>query len=462
MGRRLAVSDGTLVQEVTRPVVAVGGVAKDVVRGLVAINGVARQWWPSSAEGTGGSDPRITFTAVALAVIESVLNPATATASIIFTRATGQFTYSNYPLALGTGNFLNPALDGTAGDDDKYLIKLDQLTGDTITGAALATWIDLNAAATVQWDLVRSIDGIASATANISIATDDGAGAPVFGSTVVKAVSFSSERRVAATGSIVWSTLERSLVEIKEGIDADCKLTFNPSGAAIGEADTSGAFTENWHEDAPAVADPENYTVKVTLISGTAPTGPTLAVAHDLDVVREWVLLAGSGDDFSNELDVEVSDGVTPVVKRINMHSQRTAAATSLVFSATPAWSYDDTHTGISAGCHLTSLINGTVGAFITTGVEQKFLEDWHSAAPAAADPENYEVRVDVVSGDGPSTGQPTGVWLNADTERNWSLIRTTTGISSGVWQLAFRRVGQAHIVKSVTVLVDFTEGIEP
>ncbi|GAH01032.1 unnamed protein product, partial [marine sediment metagenome] len=246
-----------------------------------------RQFWPT-VEPTG--DPNINWSTVPLTVTESVVDPLDSVASISFSRDLGTYTYKNHPSSDASGIYLNPAVSGAG----QYLIKVDQVSGTALTGT-LATWIDLFSAATHIWSLDEAVVGELSALANISISQDNGAGSPVAASTVVKSVTFCSE--VRDESKISWSTEPYNLVEIKESEDADCILTFNPSGWAVGDADTSGSFTENWHKDAP---DPGNstiiardgstivdyaglalitsfdaaeYTVNATLVSGTPPEG---------------------------------------------------------------------------------------------------------------------------------------------------------------------------------------------
>ena len=335
MTRRLVISDGTNAKDATRYLVAQGGVLKPILRALVAQGGILRQYWPGFDD---GSDPRITWDANTINVTESVLDPADSQATITFARATGLFTYDNYPAADVVAGFLSPALDGTGADNGKYLIRAVQVSGTALVGT-LGTWLDLNA--DHNWYLPRTTIGADVAVATISIAQDNGAGAPVALTQIDKTVNFSSEVR-SATGDIRWTTVQRDLVEIKETVDADCDLTFYPAGNAVGDADTSGAFNETWHVDYPSVSSPGSFTVKATLVSGTAPTGYALGSALTLDAQRSWKLLATTGEDLSCELDVEVTDGVTPVVKRVTMNSQRAAGPPTVTWTTYP-WAIIDT-----------------------------------------------------------------------------------------------------------------------
>ena len=123
MARRLLVSDGTLAQE-AQPLalkVAIGGVVKRIKQMACVENGIVRQFWPPAA---GNADPRIAWNNTPLTVSESVEDPADSFATITFNRSLGTYTHDNYPLADIGGTFLSPPLDGTAGDDGKYLIEI--------------------------------------------------------------------------------------------------------------------------------------------------------------------------------------------------------------------------------------------------------------------------------------------------------------------------------------------------
>ena len=466
MARRLLVSDGTLSQE-AQPLafkIAVGGVVKQILKASCVENGIVRQFWPPQA---GADDPRILWTTSAITVTDSVADPANASAEIVFTRSTGGFSYRNYPNADGTGQYLSPALDGTAGDDDKYLIRVDQVSGTALTGT-LATWIDLNSAASFAWSLDQPIVGTLSAAANITIAQDDGLGAPVAGTSVVKTVSFSAE--VRDENKIVWNETQHDLIEIKESVDATCDLIFNPSGFAIGDADTSGSFNEAWHVDSPnvlindiidrfantivdrfgntIVSRSDEFTVKVVLVSGTAPTGSDLGVELSLDALHQWTLSATSGENLSNALDVTVSDGVTPITKRITMNSQRTEAATSNVWTANPQWELTEDS---GSGTNTAVIIMGDDG--VGHGYEGGVLDDsqiWHSETPTPSDLENYEIMLDTQAGfAGGITGSSINTWIRMDGgDLTWTFTWSATAFRDWYPLIRVRRIGDISIDK--------------
>ncbi len=283
-------------------------------------------------------------------VIKSVSDPSDAFSTVSFSRLLGTFTYDNYPNADVLEPYLNPPLSGLAADDGKYLIRVDQVSGTALTGT-LSTWVDINSLATHTWSLDQSVVGVLGAVANIAIAPDNGSGSPVAANRITRTVTFSSEVRTAS--DVVWTEDPYALVEMTENKDATCILTFNPDGFTVGDADTSGSFQEKWHVDSPYVGiallvdrflaflvdrfgefiEPRNpeatlqgFTVNATLVSGVAPTGSTLGADLTLEQVREWTLTAEDGEDFNCALDVTVSDGTTPITKRITMNSLRAAA----------------------------------------------------------------------------------------------------------------------------------------
>ena len=325
MARRWVVSSGTNAVEIFTAKVAIGGVVKSITKAACVELGIVREFFPTAA---GYNDSRITWTADAITIKQTAVFNNPSSALINFNRSLGSYYYNNAPSADVTGIYLNPPVTGAG----QYLIRCDQVSGDALTGT-LATWIDINSLSEHEWSLDRSPEGTSNAVANISIAQDDGVGAPESATTVVKSCTFISE--VTGAGFISWNSTQADLVEIKEGEDADCVLTFNPDGFAVGEADTSGAFTQSWYVNAPVVPNPEEYTVQFDLISGTTPTG-TLGSPLTLDVSRAVTLLATTGEDLSCELDVTV-DNLVPVgsgvTKRVTMNSVRSAAESSNVWT---------------------------------------------------------------------------------------------------------------------------------
>jgi hypothetical protein len=461
---RLLVSDGTVSKQAGKYQIVVNGVVKPILRALAVKDGICRQYWPTVEPTT---DQRIVWDTTSLAVNESVQDPIDAEATITFTRLTGIYTYDNYPWADTSGQYLSPGLDGTAGDDGLYFIKVTQTSGTALTGT-LGSWIDLNSAATHVWSLDESVIGTLGAVANISV--NNAAGV-----TVVKIVTFAS---TVVTGSdIGWSTTQADLVEIKESVDADCDIYFYPAGYSIGDADTSGSYNEEWNTASPDVGvntildrfgagivdrdgvlieyrgpTAADYSVKTTLVSGTAPTGSALATALSLDVVRTWKLLATTGENLVCALDVEVDTIPTsnPVVKRITMNSERSDVNTDNVWT-TAAWTLRDDVSDRVTGATLTMGNDGTtIGKIITDAVQED--EDWNTNAPTVADPENFEVMLTSTGIVGLITGSAVGVWINLASTQAWSVTTAAGNYLEWQWSVSVRRIGQLEVTKVVSV----------
>ena len=336
-------------------------------------------------------------------------------------------------------------------DDDKYLIRLDVVSG-VIGGDATATWIDLNDAATVAWNVTRAAAGVDTAESDIHIAPSLGGGVPDTGSQVTRRVNFHAE---VEDQTLTWNTNPWAIEEITFGIDADCKLRFEANGTAFGEGDTSGTFSENWSSN-PAGTE----TVQVNLVSGDAPAGPALGAPHVLDQQRLWTLAATTGEDKSCELDVIVDDTVTTVTKRVTMHSRRDDAVNELVWTAVANEIGDFVLSPGTAQATFQHRARGdATGIGQNDGENAGWPETWHTDSPAAANPEAYEWRVRLVSGTGPNvTGSATlNTWYNCDTDRFAALQRLTAGTVTGVWDIDYRKVGEAAtmITKRITLLVD-------
>lgn len=115
----------------------------------------------------------------------------------------------------------------------------------------------------------------------------------------------------------------------------------------------------------------------------------------------------------------------------------------------TNAWTLDDFVEGVSgeiARCIVTVNPDGTLDGDTYNDPGLVYDENWHSGAPTASDPENYEARLRVISGGLPDFGSPSiGVWHKLSSIRQWVLtendaapppIRSTTA----EWELDIRR----------------------
>jgi len=483
MARRLVVSDGLKAQECQPDAfkIAVGGVVKQILKASCVENGIVRQFWPPKPD---ASDARIVWSSGSLTVTESVADPVDSFASITFTRSTGGYSHKSYPNASSVGTYLSPVLDGSASDDNKYLIKVSQVSGTALTGT-LSTWIDLNSATSFEWSLDQTVVGTLGAVANITISQDNGAGSPISGTSVVKTVTFSSE--VRDTSDIIWSPDQYDLVEIKESVDATCDIIFNPEGFVTGSADTSGSFTESWHVDSPnaniglifdrggnTILDRDGsiissretpYTVLVSVVSGETPVGMPIDTELTLNVVRQWTLIATSGEDLNTAIDVTVSDGTDSVTKRITMNSVRSED------SATPVWTTDEwTLSDVAFPQALALIVDYTitfpVAADATGRVDNasgggvQETDSWLPGGETAAD---YEVMVLEVDGSGGLISHTSGTWYSLATEQVFIVeFATLPSVRERDFTASIRKIGDIAVVRPVTITTAGDDGSTP
>lgn len=69
---------------------------------------------------------------------------------------------------------------------------------------------------------------------------------------------------------------------------------------------------------------------------------------------------------------------------------------------------------------------------------------------------DDYEMRMTVNSGNSPTTGT-TGVWLALTSDRNYTLVRTVAGTSTGNWTLEIRRASDSVVVADTTFDISAT-----
>ena len=262
---------------------------------------------------------------------------------------------------------------------------------------------------------------------------------------------------------------QRDLVEITESVDADCDLVFNPDGTANGFASTSGSFVENWNSTAPETPNPADFTVRFTLISGTAPTGATLGVDLTLDEVRQVKLLATTGENLSCALDVLVSGGAISETKRVTMNSVRNIPIPD------PAWTTDEwtcTDAGYTqgAGLDVSVYVEFNIDGTATLNMDGFTMpltlfetDDWFDGPPPTPlELNDYEVLCNPRSG-----GRIAGTfntWLRMTETRNFTIGYVTflKKARSYTFTLSVRAVGGIAIKKNVTVTVIKSDGTTP
>ncbi len=455
MGKNLVISDGQITHDAVALKVAIGGVVKPVQFGRISNGGVVKEFWPPDA-GIDPPDNRIVWTTNYISINQVSTDPDDSFAVLRFTRSSGLYDYNNYPDANVRGAYLLPALDGTPADDGKYLLMLKQISGDPIDGPA-ESWIDLNADPSILFYLDRRTPGISTAAADVSIAQDDGTGNPVLSTIVTKYADFRSQVLPNDGGGgeendIGWSDVQRDLVEFKEGVDADCSVTFNPNGNSVGSADTSGAFTEAWLKPA---GDPTGMTVRCDVVSGVTPSGNTVGLDHTLDEVRRWTLLAGSGEDFSNELDITVEDGVFTSTKRVTMHSRRTEAANPPVWNTDP-WTLSDAAFRQELALLVEYTLNFNTGGNATGSVSNSNgggTQESDPWLPAGDNPADYEVRLINTSGAAGLISHTDGVWYRLSTSQVFIIeYATIAGSRTRTYSASLRKVGGPTISKTINL----------
>jgi hypothetical protein len=451
VSRRLVISDGALAKEATGFQIAQGGVVKPVLKALVAENGIAHQFWPPAS---GSNDPSIKWTTQPITsdrFVDLVSQPSIALLNLL---VDGSYDYSddadvNNP-GTGNGTWLDMAVTGTG----QYLIKADLVSGSGTVGDTLGVWLDAFTARSFGSQM--AVQGVNTVVLDVTVAK--GSVTPQAGSEITKRITFNANVTNAAT-KVIWSNTQWDLEEHTTNADADCDLNFFPNGTASGLADTSGDFNESWHEDAPVIPDPVNFTVNVALVSGTAPTGDALNTNLTLDVNRSWKLLATSGEDFSNVLDVTVSDGTASLTKRVTMHSTRATVIPANVWT-TVTWFLE--HIAVIPADGLVQVILNPDGTGQGSG-DFPISEDWHSQAPAASDPQNFEAQLVPISGDAPDpVSSSVNIWLPITTQLLWEMrvLGASPPITPkiGVWNLKVRRINEPEVTK----VINLNTGSEP
>jgi len=72
----------------------------------------------------------------------------------------------------------------------------------------------------------------------------------------------------------------------------------------------------------------------------------------------------------------------------------------------------------------------------------------------------DYEMRLTVQSGDGPTSGDTVGSWLVLSSNRSFVLTQAVVGFASGVWLIEVGLAGTSSALASCTVTVDVEEEV--
>jgi hypothetical protein len=464
MSRKLVVSDSTNAKEVQRFLVAHNGTAKPIQRALVAISGKARQFWPAA----GNVDPYIAWDTTPITVTNyTTLAGQPSIARMDFIDA-GTYTYSDDPddatdVTAGPFNWLLTTVVAI----EQYIIKGVTVSGaDTWAGCeTLDTWLD--AFGGLEFGVEQTTQGAEQLVLDIHVAKVDPDELPTLlplaGTEVIKRVTF--DAIVTDTSNkIEWPSAAATVVENKVGSDADVIMTFNPDGTYSILGDTSGSVSGNWHEDAPAPASPETFSVTVTKTAGDDTTsGPTLGAPPTLGTQRVWTRLSAITDgQKSGTFDVTVDDGVDSVTRSGTLTAERTEGTPDETgWTDTPGFIYsynapfDPTFEDAVATLSMADTGIGT-GTFSPFGSLIDLPENWHTGAPTPGNPEDYEVYVTVVSGDAPTSGSALDTWIVLDTNPTWTLTADGTQVEfkEGFWDVTVGLRGDASTRVTKRVLV--------
>ena len=467
MAIRFLISDDGVAKQVQKYAVAVDGQSREIIRAAVAQGGVVRQYYPHVPD---DDDERITWGTTTLNVRQQSVFPDGSHASIWFVRGNGFFQYKNFPNADLFATYLQPPLDGTPADDGKYLIRASIVSGSNLSGSPTEVWLDLNADPQYLWEAVVNAAGQFKQSQYIfSIAADDGAGNPVASTQISRTINFDSEVLDLAGSELIWDQVQRDLVEVKEGEDADCSVSMQPTGTCIGDADTTGSFVDRWITDG---ADSLGYTVRADLVSGETPEGSSLGVDLPLDTVREWTLTAGIievaslGEDLNTTLDITVTDTllVVSTTKRVTMNAVRTEPSVPPVWN-TDQWNLSDVgHAqpeSHNVNAHVIFQLDGTaIGRIDNDNLDE--VQETDPWLPAGEDASDYEVKS---RGSQFLTSHVDNQWYPMTSEQHFLFEHITLPkIRTFVSELSVRKIGSLTITKDLatTVTGAIDDGTQP
>lgn len=437
MAQRLLVSDGTNAREVLEPTgysVAALGFVRQVDEAYCVLDGIVRQYWPPAAT---SSDSDIVWTQQALTVTNYELIANQPSIASITLDPDGTYAYTddtdeNNP-GVGGGSWLDVPVTGLG----QYLIRADVVSGTPDVGAAPGIWFDAFVVRTFGISLATQ--GTLQTVLDITVAA--GNVTPDAGTEVVRRVTI--DTNIVAVTKVAWLQNPWDLEDAQNTIEAKTVIAFYPNGTSLGVEGSGAKFIEDWHVDAEGagVPDPENFTVQTNLISGDTPTdltGHALGVPHTLDAdTIAWRLSTLGEQDLSCVLDVIIGDGSTFVTKSVTMHSVRTAESSDNIWSNIPLLVQG---LSIKPADTVATLIFNPDGTFKATATTLPDIdEDWHSEAPTASDPENYEVFIDLVTTNNVVvTGDLYEQWLNLSATRTFIItLETLEGLSE---------IGRAHV----------------
>ncbi len=460
------VDEFNIVRTVADFTIAVGGIANSVQRALVVKEGFAREFWPPNLP---VDNPIVLSTTAATSFDTTNIPDGSAIAFCDYDARTGRLILSTPegdPLIIQA---LNPAPRAKG----LYLLRADVISG-TIQGDPTGVWIDVLDKETIGVFnfFVENDTGVAGQVLgemDFSIAEDDGAGSPAVGTTVTKRISFIAE---SVGINLSMTTVPWSLSDLLIQEDADVEV-LTTSQLANHSADVIGNehSIERFREVYAQIWD-NSITVQVDVISGVLLGDPT-GVPLQTNIPHRWYIEAtADGEDFTTVIDLTIVDSASSVTKRITMHVSRTDEDTDPGSDLSTDFTQFDRLEDIAeepifhAEVQISFLDTGRVTALEGGSSATNFPQSWNLLSPATPDPQNFEIRLVVTSGDAPTTGV-VNIWQNLSSTRTWilaadSLPAPDLNILEGDYNIEVREVGRPStvLVKQLIMFVQ-AEAIE-
>ena len=461
-----------IVQNVWEFYIAMNGVVNSVAEGYVAQSGIIRQFWPPNI---GDDDIIVMTTDTELSYATKMAGEGAAIALCSWDARSGRLILSD-EYTVRYVDVLAPAPRGAG----VYLLRVELVSGDVTLEFPTGEWHDVFEYGNLGVFSNYLINGFAvSSVVNgevtVSVAEDDGAGAPKAGTVVSKTVEMKAE---IVGANLPWTTAPWTLTSIRYNEFAGVILLTVPAGYG----DANEAFiTGNTFQDIPPFDDDYKevireiyavewglqFTVQVDVISG-AVTGDPTGIPLSTALKRTWEVSAPDPlDSNSATVDVTISDGVSSVTKRVYMAATQLAdnndAGSGVSTDFTRYDIIEDNWeefypTPMYASVALLVNPDGTVTSVsYTMQNNTNFPQDWNTLAPSAPDPQNFECRMTILSGDPLQTNFGiTGVWQNLSVQRFWEYWILAPKIDpdeirevQGDWQLEIREVGRPETVKT-------------
>ena len=194
------------------------------------------------------------------------------------------------------------------------------------------------------------------------------------------------------------------------------------------------------------------------------PTGVTLPT----NIPHRWFIDAtADGEDFTTVIDLTIVDSSSSVTKRITMHVSRTDEDTDPGSDIDTDFTQFDrlNHQVLEPISHAevqsSFLADGTVTALEGFVPAVNFPQSWNLLSPTVPDPQNFEIRLVVISGDAPTTGV-VGIWRNLSSTQEWVLAVDARALPdfivslTGEYNIEIREVGRPStvLVKRIIMVV--------